>query len=434
MKQILSIILLVSSLSAFAFEAEFEVQARKGKKLKTEVATLIHLKEVNKDEDKAFEGDFFKIVHNTDNDAIKFNNKNQLLKFRAATVYHHMTIARNYFSKLGLEYSNKDKKITVRVDVDKEYSNTVHFAYREDYNGAKTISASNEFSNTSKVKELYGGDGTWGNETWFFKAKEVKRSNPLQSAANYVDSRDFKNLLLGQLLYQDVLAISSQLVAEQGQFDGLTAKYHLYSMLFSIGLTEIIPKALKLFSRFVKQKHYLDTALIPEIIYHEYAHIALGDIFGFKSSRPLNEGYPNYFAHKISGLDILGAKAGKLSKGDMGKTSKSKSKYNFSIPESMAAAHGSFTFSLLKQTDDLLGIDGEKILVEVVSQMNNKTAIRSGYGLENYYKKYNEVVPSVFNKKCTSFVCILKETVRSNYANPDAKLLLIRGLLNKKGL
>jgi hypothetical protein len=51
---------------------------------------------------------------------------------------------------------------------------------------------------------------------------------------------------------------------------------------------------------FMEKYYYLDTALVPEIIYHEYAHIALSDEIAPTHSTGVVEGMADFFTMIIN--------------------------------------------------------------------------------------------------------------------------------------
>jgi hypothetical protein len=52
---------------------------------------------------------------------------------------------------------------------------------------------------------------------------------------------------------------------------------------------------------FVNKYYYIETAMVPEIIYHEYAHIAMSDTMKTVHSVPVIEGMADYFATRVAG-------------------------------------------------------------------------------------------------------------------------------------
>jgi hypothetical protein len=125
--------------------------------------------------------------------------------------------------------------------------------------------------------------------------------------------------------------------------------------------------------------HYLDSAMIPEISIHEFAHIALSPVFGLKRSTALNEGYANYFAYRISGLKKLGSRAGKYNLSDAPKSALNRAKYSIDQELLKQAAYGSFTLSLLYQLEHALGDEGETILTRTLSYLTPDSTLKNDF-------------------------------------------------------
>lgn len=51
---------------------------------------------------------------------------------------------------------------------------------------------------------------------------------------------------------------------------------------------------------FTRKWYWLDTALVPEVIYHEYAHAALSDYLVLSHSTAIIEGMADFFAGQIA--------------------------------------------------------------------------------------------------------------------------------------
>ena len=319
--------------------------------------------------DTAFEGKYFQIVLGSAGSAVPFDSDPALV-LRAASVYHHLTIARAFYKKLPMDTAHLDKQTTVRIDQELPFSPTIHFVTngQKVNNGALTIPGSDDMRDEKSTPT------PWNNEIWFFKAKTVSRKSPLAAVGQQLGSTEFKMQMMGQLLYQDATSLGSSLV--NGTFN---PTYCAISMSMSIGLSELIPDTIMLLGKVLKQRYYLDTAMIPEIVYHEYGHIALGSTLGFKRPTPIIEGYPNYFASKISGLADLAGHAHKYNHGDMPKRGFTKMTYSFDQEETAVAAHGSFTFSVLMELDKAFGEEGEKILIQAIKYLNESSDLRSDF-------------------------------------------------------
>jgi hypothetical protein len=96
---------------------------------------------------------------------------------------------------------------------------------------------------------------------------------------------------------------------------------------------------------FLEKYYYLDTAMIPEIIYHEFSHVALSDHLALSLSTPMLEGMADYFATSISGSPHIASKIRKYSLSQP-KDAKNKSPYN-QIFESNLFANSDFVLSVL---------------------------------------------------------------------------------------
>ena len=58
----------------------------------------------------------------------------------------------------------------------------------------------------------------------------------------------------------------------------------------------------------------LDSAMVPEIIYHEFTHVAMSDYIPLTGSFAVSEGIANYFASVISGNTEIAGKLGEYGK------------------------------------------------------------------------------------------------------------------------
>ena len=373
--------------SSWALDIEMPIQVREGKKLKIEERTLTDLEVENQ-----FDGKYFKIVEAMGTEAISFDDDPQVV-FRAATVYYHLMKARSYFqglkekTKNSVDFNNLNEKIVIRVDQIFEYSPDNHHKHKHQYNGASSIGKSGKLAS----KE-------WGREIWFNKAKEIKRKSALHAAGSYIDSRDFKNALLGQMLLQDLISFSNDWLVKGRLFTSLDAQSHLYSMALTIGLVELIPKSIGLFRKYVKQRYYLDTALIPDIIYHEYAHQALEPYLELRKVTAITEGYPNYFASKISGLKKLAARDGKHSRGDRSKRMINKIMYSMPLEYSKQAAFGSFFFGLIHSLEQKMGKQGFDVVVNALKYLDSRSSIKADF-YDAIYKAIDDVATSKSNNR-----------------------------------
>lgn len=315
----------------------------------------------------AFEGTYFKVVHASGDAPIRFDDADHEVVRRAATVYYHMSNARTVFDHFSLrDRTGLRQKMVIRIDQEQGYSDVNHFDPRpemREYNASRIIPPSDPFM-------LAKGVQPWGYEIWFRKAKVQKRPSQMSLMAGQMNSRQFKSMLMGQLLYSDMVSITQS--ALMGFFNPVD---HLISMSFSIGLSELIPQSIGLIGKHVHQRYYLDSAMIPEIAIHEFSHIALAPVFGLKRSTALNEGFANYLAWRVTHLEKLGARAGPFNRSDAPKSALTHAKYSFDQEMLKQAAYGSFTFSLLYELDRALGPEGGEILIRSLNYLNQDSSL-----------------------------------------------------------
>ena len=96
---------------------------------------------------------------------------------------------------------------------------------------------------------------------------------------------------------------------------------------------------------FLEKYYYLDTAMIPEIIYHEFSHMALSDHLVISHSTPVNEGMADYFATTLGDNAHIASKIKRYSMA-MPKDGKNKNNYN-PMYETKVLANSDFVLSVL---------------------------------------------------------------------------------------
>ena len=182
----------------------FPIVEREGKRIHQTTSALEDLTS-----DTSFEGKYFKIVLGSSEVAVPFDAAPELA-LRAASVYHHLTIARSYYKKLPMDTAHLDKQTTVRVDQELPFSEVIHFVTngQKVNNGALTIPASTDMRDEKSTPIA------WNNEIWFFKGKTVSRKSPLAAVGNQLGSLDFKLEIAEQLLFQDATNLGTALTTE----------------------------------------------------------------------------------------------------------------------------------------------------------------------------------------------------------------------------
>lgn len=246
-----------------------------------------------------FEGINFKIVKSNSDEAITFNDEDKALVKKAANVYYHLTKARNFWiTDIKSSYVPTIPQIIVRLDITNAFSNVRHFKNEElekNYNNAWSIPEGQEPSFLKNPKK-------WGKEIWFSPMKQIKTRNLLTSEGN-------------NPIHESLVLIKDPLVEYNKNsliYTGLSfliaptinQSYLLETAISNIGMLAIIYGSIEVTKHmdkfFVDKYYYIDTAMVPEIIYHEYAHIAMSDHLKTVHSVPVIEGMADYFASRIA--------------------------------------------------------------------------------------------------------------------------------------
>lgn len=343
--------------------------------------------------ENSFDGKYFKIVKGKSDDAILFNatdvssekevKAHQELLLKAATVYYHLSIARNYFvEKMKSSYVRNLPQLIIRIDHFNSYSSQGHFtndAYFPQFNNALSIPAgrSPEWIPVEKRKE-------WNNEIWFRPSKKINikeiNSVPSDSQDIYVLVNRYKNQAHMQT-FQKFLA-SLIIATENNNIDRV---FQLENVMRIVGTSLFLEIGSQLVDDisgvFQRKNYFLETALVPEIIYHEFSHIALSDHMELNLSTPVIEGMADFFAGKIADSPKLATKIKKFST-YMGKNAEKK-KFSYKDHfEKNDYAHADFVFGLLWKIEDLnfnnSSHDGAFIYYEMRKKLKTNSNIKQG--------------------------------------------------------
>lgn len=299
----------------------------------------------------SFEGKHFKIVLKKSNDAILLDDPEYALK--AANVYYHLTKARKFWTdSLGSDYVKNMPQMTVRLDITNQFSKLAHFKNDNlpaQYNNAFTVPGGKtpDFLPPEKQDQ-------WGMEIWFSPMKKIEVRelaedngvNPLEAnmaqlqgpVVNYTIN-SFSQSALNHIFYPSYQTSSFWEMAVR----------HAGTLALTYGVVEATRHMDKLF---MDKYYYLDTAMIPEVIYHEFAHAALSDELEPTHATAVIEGMADYFATLTAGTTDMYRMIKKFSN-NMEKDALNKELYHPYL-ESSWNATGDFALSLLwKVKDDL---------------------------------------------------------------------------------
>lgn len=347
----------------------------------------------------SFDGMHFKIVKGKSDEAIKFDADEDLV-FRAATAYYHLTKARNYFiNHVRSKYVEKLPKMIIRIEHTNQFSELGHFAHDNldpQHNNALTIPGGKGLASR--------GIKPWETEIWFRPKKKVHISelntNNLANAEFKVLMKGFRNQIHMQSLQKFLMTAVQIMVAGEGaqppRIDDVVRTVGS-SLIMEFGYQFIDP-----ISKATSRKWYwLDTALVPEIIYHEYSHAALSDHLELSHSTAIIEGMADFFAGQISGSPKL-AKHIKKYNTFNGKNAKRKQDYMIQF-EMGDYANTDFVFGLLWEVKNLLGEEqGEKFMFKLRETLTTNSTIR-GELVEGIIKTCDAVCKEPFNDKLRIF-------------------------------
>ncbi len=354
----------------FAYSESFEVLVRSEKSLRTHY----ELKELSEFErPDAFDGKHFKIVHGKSNTPVSFTEKDSELLLKAATVYYHLMEARKFWiSYMDSDVARNLPKLTVRLEIKNQFDELGHFANDNrspQFNNALSVPA-------GETPEWVPEDrkDKWGKEIWYRPMKSIPTKelgpmgpNPLTISLQALE-RPLIDYYQGQFSYR---------LMEQFFYPAYVTR-PLHEDLIRYAGTYALMKVIMWGSKyadnlFIDKYYYLDTAMVPEITYHEYAHVILSDHLKLTHSTPVNEGLADYFAAVQSGKRKVYAKVAGHSN-SASKDTQEKRKYSH-WDESNRNATADFTLSVLWDVRETLGEEiGDKVVYEARNYLTTESS------------------------------------------------------------
>lgn len=392
MKTKLLLLLTLIPLVSFAKEETFDAVVRTD----SNKAVIEKVKLEDLLSENSFDGKYFKIVKGKSDEALAFDSE-EGLKLRAATTYHHLTKARDYFvHHLGSDYVAGLPKIVIRLEHKNQFSELGHFAhdnYEPQFNNALTIPAGRGLPSK--------GVKPWDIEIWFRPSQRIHISelstNDLQAQEFQGLMRKFRSQIHMQSLTRFIAQMMVSLTNPNASMNPLSTENLVRtagsSVIMEAGYQFIDPIT-KFFSR---KWYWLDTALIPEIIYHEYSHVALSDHLKLLESTAVIEGMADFFAGQIANSPKL-AKHIKKYNTYNGKDAKRKQNYRIEF-ESTQYANTDFVFGLLWELKKIVGEeDGEFFMFDLRKNVTTYSTIRTGL-VEGILKTCDEKCDAPFVDK-----------------------------------
>lgn len=341
-----------------------------------------------------FDGKYFRVVHGKSNEAISLTDPNDELVLKAANTYHHLTLARDFWkTKIAPERIDSLPKLVVRIEITNLFDDQGHFAHdnrNPQYNNALSIPA----GRTPEWIPEERGDA-WGPEIWFRPQKKIDMKlfmdnigpNPLtQTLMAFEDPifdyarNQFERSLIERVIYPSYASGSVQ--SDIIRFAGTIAVSKL-----------LLRSSRRLDPLFLEKWYYLDTAMVPEVVYHEYAHVVLSDHLTMSHSTPVIEGMADYFAAVHSNKRRVYAKVPGRS------TSSPKDPFNerpySHWDESNRAASSDFVLSVLWDVRDTLGPEmSDRLIYRARTYLSTETATISDHLLRAILRSCQEVCES----------------------------------------
>ncbi len=311
--------------------------------------------------DNSYDGKYFKIVYGKSDEAIRFDASKEI-QLKAATTYYHLNIARQFFTDvIKSDYVKDLPPLIIRLDLINVFNEVGHFAndrLSPQFNNALSIPAGAGYP----PKNIH----PWGNEIWFRPSKEIQLPPDIAGIVKNGFST-FRNQTHMMNLDQFISILL------QGKLPGNSIRLAGTSLL-----TELIYQSSGMAAEFFSRKIYrLDSALVPEIIYHEFSHIALSDHLELSHSTSVNEGLADYFAGKIANSKKLATKIKNYNLFN-GKEVRKNQDYRLAF-EKGEYANSDFVFGLLWNIGSLVGGANESSFVyDMSTKINTNDNIRDG--------------------------------------------------------
>jgi hypothetical protein len=343
-----------------------------------------------------FEGLNFKIVKGKTDDAISFDESDSAVLLRAATTYYHLEKARTYFVEvLKSEYVKSLPQLIVRLEHFNQFNELGHFAndnLEPQYNNALTIPAGKGLASRN-IKP-------WNMEIWFRPVKEIHRSE-----LNIRDDAGSFDAVLKSFRQQTHMGTFQRFIVQV--FNGSIANFNpsVESIFRLVGSSVVMEAGNFLYDPLKKglsrRWYSLDTALIPEIIYHEYSHVALSDKLVLSHSTAVIEGMADFFAGTIANSPKLATRIKKYNTYS-GKNAKRKKDFALQF-ELTDYANTDFVFGMLWELKSILGEEeGLRFVYSLREKLTTNSTIRKQL-LEGITKTCDEVCSNPFVDKLSIF-------------------------------
>jgi len=321
----------------------------------------------------SFDGKYFKIVLKKSNEAISFHDPDKNLVLKAASVYYHLNKSREFWIK-DMQFAKIQEmpKITVRLELTNQFDEFGHFA---------NDNRAPQFNNALSIPSGQTPDwvpedrrDSWNNEIWFRPVKKIltKDLGNLGPNPMTVALQALQNPLIDYIQNQFNVRLMEEFFYPSYVNRPLHEDLIRYAGTYA--LMKLILHGSKYADRlFLDKYYYLDAAFVPEIAYHEFAHIVLSDRLEMSHSTPVNEGMADYFAAVQSRTRKIYARV-KGHSNSRYKDRDEKKKYTH-WDEATRLATSDFTLSVLWDVREVLGENyGDKVVFHARHFLETKSS------------------------------------------------------------
>ncbi len=396
MKRLTLLILILSSFATYASEVVVTRVVARDQSFRAQIRQL-PLKHLITTE--AVDGEFFKIVKGKSEEAVRFDDADKDLVLRASTAYYHLNIAREYFiEKMKSQYVEALPKMTVRVELTNQFNELGKFAndnLTPQFNNALTIPAGKGLASR--------GVKPWDMEIWFRPQKRVHVSTLKIKGGALGDWGSVLSAFRKQMHMTSLQRFFAGLAqAELNRDTPMYDSFYSWENVLRTAGTSIMLEAVYQFAdplsrAFSRKWFWLDSALVPEIIYHEYAHVALSDHLVLSHSSAVIEGMADFFAGQIANSANLATRIKDYNTFN-GKKAKKNESYMVQF-ETSDYANSDFVFGMLWDLKKILGNElAPDFVYNLREKINTNSTIRNQF-IEGIIDTCNERCANPFVDK-----------------------------------
>ncbi len=290
---------------------------------------------------------------------------------RSQNVYYHLSFAwdwmKRHYPDLISPETHGDRQLIVRLDISDEFSDGSHWFAVEEKNRKYNTALSIPGSTSAKTDETEA----WAREIWFRPARHLPSQGGL---ARSVDA--YRQAGIIQSIYGSLVLSAGVEGVRRSQVLG-NARGFLSSGIdcaTSVLALELFFRGTKAVDRSFPSHRFREVSLIPEVIYHEAAHIALAEQINIAHDSPLAEGLANYFAAKMLGSPQLMKRDKEWNRGSPIRNGESNTRYDPSF-ETRAKAQGNFAFQLLWSMGEALGPSENAVFARAIPLLTSQSEL-----------------------------------------------------------